>query len=168
MPPVQDNLPTTGGFENDISNRVAATKHQLRQNHVYVSQMANTLQALRDSVEYERRRSDMLEHRMEEYQRLGFDLNQSVQTMKVSWDVHPEHPATTAKLALIEATLVSLQKCVATAGTAVEQNVAAVEKDVAAFRSPSPPKVLSSAQPSNSSLRRSPRYATHFCAAHGE
>ena len=84
MPPIQDSLPSIGGFEHDISNRVAAAELQLRQNHAYVSQMANTFQALRDTVEFERRRNDMLEHRMDEYQRLGFDLNQSVQTMKVS------------------------------------------------------------------------------------
>ena len=138
MPPIQDSHPSIGGFENDISNRMAAAELQLRPNHNYVNQMANTIKALTDTVEFERRRNDMLEHRMDEYQRLGFDLNQNVQTMKMAQDTRPTDQAIATKFAVIEAALVSLPNCVATAGTVVEQNVAAVEKNVAALQNAKP------------------------------
>ena len=100
---------------------------QARQNHDYVGQLAATIQALTASVEYERRRGDNVEVRMNEFQRLGFDLNQDVHKFKTTLDTRQEEaPATSAKIAIIETTLVNLQTTVAKAGIAVEQNVAEV------------------------------------------
>ena len=99
-----------------------------RQNHVYPNNLAQTVQASIATVEFERQRYSFLEGRMDEYQRLGFDLNQSVQTMKMAWDTRPEDATTINRFSVLEATLQSLQPTVAKAGTAVEQNAAAVEK----------------------------------------
>ena len=68
-----------GGFENDIGNRMSAMEPAMRENHAYVSRLAQTIQALSDTVEFERQRNAVLEGRMDEYQRLGFNINQSLQ-----------------------------------------------------------------------------------------
>ena len=69
--PIQDVLPSIGGFENDMSNRMAAMETAARQNHVYVNQFAQTIAAMAATVEFERQRNSVLEGRMDEYQRLG-------------------------------------------------------------------------------------------------
>ena len=139
MPPVQSQSPSIGGFEHDMANRMAAMEAHARQNHDYVGQLASTIQGLMASVEYERRRGDHLEVRMNEFQRLGFDLNQEVHKLKTTLATRQEEaPATSAKIAIIETTLVNLQTTVAKAGTAVEQNVAEVEKTVTALREMKP------------------------------
>ena len=110
-----------------------------RQNHEYVSKLAGAVQALTNAFGFERRRGDTFEVRMNEFQRLGFDLNLETNKLKASLEIRPEEPPSiSAKFAVIEATLVNLQTTVAKAGTAVEQNVAAVEKDVAALQSAKP------------------------------
>ena len=120
-------------------NRMVAMETQARMNHDYVGQLAGTIQALTTSLEYERRRGDNLEVRMNEFQRLGFDLNQEVHKIKATVESrHEDAPNISAKIAIIEATLVSLQSTVAKAGTAVEQNVAEVEKTVTALQEVKP------------------------------
>ena len=51
--PIQDVLPSIGGFENDMSNRMATMDTAVRQNHVYVNQLAQTISALAFTVEFE-------------------------------------------------------------------------------------------------------------------
>ena len=136
--PIQDVLPTLGGFENDVSNRIATLELMARQNHVYVGQLAQTIQGLTVSLEFERQRNGMLETRMDEFQRFGFDLHRDMHTIKGAWDNRPEDQNVAIKIAAIEATIIGLQVTVAKAGTAVENNVAAVEKDVAALHGAKP------------------------------
>ena len=136
--PIQDVLPSLGGFENDMSNRMATMETAARQNHVYVGQLAKTIAALSASLEFERRRDCVLEGRMDEYQRIGFNMNQTVQTIKVTQDMRADDSVANAEFAALEQTLQGLQVTVAKAGTAVEQQVAAVEKDVAALHGVKP------------------------------
>ena len=150
--PVQDVAPppSLGGFENDISNRLVAIETAARKNHDYVGRLARTVQSLLKTVDFEQQHNKVLEGRMDEYQRLGFDLNQTVRTMNISLEMRPDPDATinarmatfdsifTAKLAMLESTLQSLHTTFATAGTAVEQNVAAVEKHVARLHGAKP------------------------------
>ena len=89
-------------------------------------------------MEFEHHRNAVLEARMDEFQHLGFNVNQSVQTMQAAWNVRPEDQNVAAKIAAIEATVLGLQLTVAKAGTALENNVAAVEKDVAALHQAKP------------------------------
>ena len=103
---------------------MAAIETAARQNHDYVSRLTQTVQALTTTVDYERQRNRVLEGRMDEYQRLNFDLNQTVRTMKTSLEMRPDPDATinarmatldsifTAKLAVLESTLQSLQTIV--------------------------------------------------------
>ena len=87
--PIQDTTPTLGGFENDMSNRVATLALTARQNHSYAGQFAQTIQGITTSLELERQRNNVFETRMDEFQRLGFELNRSVQNIQAAWDVRP-------------------------------------------------------------------------------
>ena len=111
-------------LESGLNSRVQLLEYQAQQNHVYVGQLARALEGLKASLEFEQQRNAVLEGRMDEHQKLSFDMNLKVQGVRTAINMRTLDQEFAAKFVQIEATMVHLQATVAHAGTVLEQDVA--------------------------------------------
>ena len=62
-------------LENGIGARVLLLEQQAQQNHVYVGRLAMAIEGMKANLEFEQQRNAMLEGRLDEHQKMSFDMN---------------------------------------------------------------------------------------------
>ena len=116
-------------LENGMGARVLLLEQQALQNHASVGRLAMVIEGLKTNLDWEQQRSAMLEGRMDEYQKMSFDMNLKFQNVKTVINMRTaEHAEYSAKFLQIEASMVHLQSTVAHAGTVLEQDVAGLHQ----------------------------------------